>query len=221
MTSGGSVIALKYDGGIFMASDTLLSYGGLSKIPNVPRSKILGKYSAVCATGDYADFQAMTGELQEAITADELLEDGHEMSPAALFSFLQRQLYNKRSDFQPCLCQFVLIGHYQGKAFCGGVDDIGTRWTDDYAAQGYGAHICIPLIRRALESAPPQGLPRDAAKAVMEDCLRALFYRECRTINRFQITEATNGKVTISEPFMLETQWERAGYDFNKTAIIR
>lgn len=221
MTSTGSVIALKYDGGVFMASDTLLSYGGLSKIPNCPRSKIIGKYSAICSSGDYADFQNMAEDLQEAVTADDLEEDGHEMSPPALFSVLHRKLYNKRCDFQPCMCQFVLIGSKDGVAFCGGLDDIGTKWTDDYAAQGYGQHIAIPLLRRALREAPNGKLSKDEARQVMENCLRVIFYRECRAINRFQMVDATGSSVTISEPFMLDTMWERAGYHFDKTAIIR
>lgn len=220
MTSGGSVIAIKYDGGVFMASDTLLSYGSLAKVPNVPRSKIIGKYAAVCATGDYADFQNMTQELQEQVTAEELMDDGHEMSPPALFSLLQRSLYSKRSDFEPCLCQFIMIGNRNGQSFCGGVTDIGTCWVDDYAAQGYGQDICVPLIRRALEVKNGK-LTRTEALQVVHDCLRAIFYRECRAVNRFQVVEAANNKVTISDPFTLDTQWEREGYSFEKTAIIR
>ncbi|CAJ1023101.1 Proteasome subunit, putative, partial [Leishmania lindenbergi] len=45
MASGGSIVAIKYNGGVLMAADTLLSYGSLAKWPNIPRIKLLGGHS--------------------------------------------------------------------------------------------------------------------------------------------------------------------------------
>ena len=220
MASGGSVVAVEYDGGVLLAADTLLSYGSLAKWPNIPRIKIMGEYSAVCATGDYADFQEVTKDLQQSINADALLEDGVSMMPNELFCALHRTMYTKRCDFEPALCQFVLIGNSEGKNFLGGVDDIGPRWTDKCVATGYGAHIAIPLLRKALDKKGGQ-LTRDEALQVLTDCMRLIFYRECRAINKFQIADAANGRVQISEPTEVDTKWDFAGFAFEKTAIIR
>lgn len=220
MASGGSVLALKYDGGVLLACDTLLSYGSLAKWANIPRIKILGEHSAICAQGDYADFQDVSRQLEAEMLSQSLLDDGVKMTPKELFSFLHRTIYSKRCDFEPALCQFIVIGHYDGEAFIGSVDDIGTRWTDDYAGSGYGAHFGVPLLRKALEVKNGK-LTRDEALAVIQDALRVLFYRECRAVNKFQIADASNGKVVISEPFSVDTKWDFAGFDFEKTAIIR
>lgn len=86
-------------------------------------------------------------------------------------------------------------------------------------ATGYGAYIAIPLLRKALEK--PGGLSREEAVEVIKNCLRVLFYRECRAINKFQIADATNDAVEIGKPFEVETNWEYEGFCFEKTAIIR
>lgn len=220
MTTGGSVIAIKYNGGVLMASDTLLSYGSLAKFPNIPRIKIIGKYSAVCATGDYADFQVVTKELDDMVYRHTLYNNVDELSPNEIFCYLHRNVYSKRSQFEPCLCSFVFIGSRNGETFLAGLDSVGTRWEDNCVATGYGAHIAIPLLRKALE-AHPQGLTKENATAVLKSCLQVLFYRECRTINKFQIADASNGQVTISEPFEVPTSWDSEGFSFEKTAIIR
>ena len=220
MASGGSVIGVKYDGGVLLAADTLLSYGSLAKWPNIPRLVILGQFSAICATGDYADFQDVTKGLQEEIQAELVVDDGMTMGPTELFSLLHRTMYKKRCDFEPALCQFVFIGSRNGETLLGGVDDIGTKWVDDCVSTGYGAHVCNPLLRRALEVKNGK-LTRDEALAVVQDCLKILFYRECRAINKFQIADASNSRVLISEPFSVDTKWDFEGFSFEKTAIIR
>lgn len=220
MASGGSVIGIKYNGGVIIAADTLLSYGSLAKWPNIPRIKVVGSYSAVCATGDYADFQEMSSGLVNNVQRKTMYSNVQELTPREVFCFLHRKLYDKRCNFEPYMCQFVLMGYHGGESFLGVVDDIGTRWEDECVATGYGAHIALPLLRQALEN-KPGGLSRDEAQAVVMDCLRVLFYRECRTINKFQIADATAKGVTIGEPFMVDTNWELEGYAFNKTAIIR
>ncbi|EPY27567.1 20S proteasome subunit beta 7 [Strigomonas culicis] len=220
MASGGSVIGIKYNGGVLLAADTLLSYGSLAKWPNIPRIKLLGSYSATCATGDYADFQEMTRQVENNIIRQRLYSDVDEFTPKEVFSYLHRHIYKKRCDFEPCLCQFVFIGSWNGELFLGGVTDVGTRWEDNCVATGYGAHMALPLLRQALEN-HPQGLSREEAIAVIKDCLMVLFYRECRAINKFQMAEARDNKVVIGEPFEVQTNWELEGFCFEKTAIIQ
>eukprot|EP00796_Vickermania_ingenoplastis_P004430 gene4430-3229_t len=219
MTTGGSVIALKYNGGVLMACDTLLSYGSLAKFPNIPRIKILGKFSAVCATGDYADFQVMTKEMESMVEQRTLYADVDDLSPQEIFCYLHRRIYHQRSKMEPCLCQFVFMGSRGGKSFLAGLDSVGTRWEDNCVATGYGAHIAIPLLRKAIET-HPQGMTREEATEVLKTCLGVLFYRECRAINKFQIADATNDTVVISEPFEVPTTWDLEGFSFEKCAII-
>lgn len=220
MTTGGSVIALKYNGGVLMACDTLLSYGSLAKFPNIPRIRIIGKYSSICATGDYADFQVVTKDLDSMVHCHTMYSEVDDLSPREVFCYLHRTVYNKRSKMEPCMCEFVFIGSHKGETFLAGLDSVGTRWEDDCVATGYGAHIAIPLLRKAVES-HPNGMSRKDAEEVLKTCLRVLFYRECRAINKFQIADASNDQIQISEPFEVTTTWDLEGFSFEKTAIIR
>lgn len=229
MASGGSVIAVKYDGGVFMAADTLLSYGSLAKQTNIPRMAVIGNATIIGFSGDYADFQDATKDLKNEVLDAQMLEDRVTHGPKQLFSLLHRTVYGKRSNFEPWQCQFTVMGWDKeaGEAFLGGMDSIGTKWTGDCVSTGYGGHICLPLLRKAIEGKkkatgnPNALLTRDEAIAVLEDCMKGLFYRECRAVNRFQVSEAKADRVNIGDPKVLETNWEYSGYAFEKTAIIK
>lgn len=214
------MVAIKYEGGVLMACDTLLSYGSLAKLPHIPRIAIVNQHTAIAASGDYADFQEATKMLKKKVLEESLYDDGIVLTPSEVFSFMHRTLYADRSDLKPMLCNFVIIGSTAKESFLGVADNIGTRWTDSYAATGLGAHMAVPLLRRALEIKGGAFPSRDEALNILQDCMRTLFYHECRTINRFQVADASNGRVVISEPAMLETKWDYAGFAFEKTAII-
>jgi 20S proteasome subunit beta 7 len=58
IVTGTSILALKYKDGIMMASDTLASYGSLSRFMDVRRIiHVEGANSIVGAGGDMSDFQ--------------------------------------------------------------------------------------------------------------------------------------------------------------------
>jgi 20S proteasome subunit beta 7 len=223
--NGGSVVALKYDGGVLLAADCLLAYGSLAKQPNVPRIRIVGKTSAICCSGDYADFGEMYSQLNDLVQGARMESDTAEPGPAQLFNYLHRTVYHQRNEFEPFMCKFVFVGVPQdaknNEPFVGVCDSVGTRWTDDCAAAGMAAYNCLPLMRRAIDSKKGAKLTKDEAMAVIQDCCRVIFYRECRAINRFQIADCTAEKVLISDPFIVETNFEFEGFAFEKTAIIR
>lgn len=63
------------------------------------------------------------------------------------------------------------------------VDKLGTAYEDPVIATGYGAYIATPLLRTAYEQA--QGnLTEEQALAVVEECLRVLYYRDARSHNK-------------------------------------
>ena len=89
---------------------------------------------------------------------------------------------------------------------------IGTAFQDDLIATGFGAHLALPLMRKALEETPSHLMEEGAARALLEDCLRVLFYRDCRALNRVQLAKATADGVLISPPYELETNWDSASF---------
>jgi 20S proteasome subunit beta 7 len=45
------------------------------------------------------------------------------------------------------------------------------------------------------------------------ECLKVLFYRDCRASSRIQIAKATTDGLVVSEPYELATSWETATFD--------
>lgn len=62
----------------------------------------------------------------------------------------------------------------------GTVDQIGTSFEADFIATGLGKHVAIPLMRSRWRA----DLTESEARALLEDCARVLYYRDCRAINK-------------------------------------
>jgi 20S proteasome alpha/beta subunit len=74
-------------------------------------------------------------------------------------------------------------------SFLGFVDLLGTTYSAPTLATGYGAHIAQPLLREAFEEkAGTDGkgplLTAEEAEKVIADCMKVLFYRDARSINK-------------------------------------
>lgn len=70
-------------------------------------------------------------------------------------------------------------------SFLGVADLRGTHWEDNTVATGYGAYIAQPLLRKFWDQKKGQeNISEDDARKILEDCLRVLFYRDARTINK-------------------------------------
>lgn len=81
----------------------------------------------------------------------------------------------------------AIAGYRDAKPFLGYVDLIGTAYEEDFIATGFGAYLAIPLIRERWRADMDEG----EARTLMEDCLRVLFYRDCRASSRIIIAKAT------------------------------
>lgn len=44
-------------------------------------------------------------------------------------------------------------------------------------------------------------------RALLEDCMRVLFYRDCRALNRIQIAKATVEGTVVSDPYTVRTMY--------------
>ena len=64
MTSGTSVLGVKFDGGVVIAADTLGSYGSLARFRSVSRLMKVNDSTVIGATGDYADFQNVKDDIE-------------------------------------------------------------------------------------------------------------------------------------------------------------
>ncbi|EDQ85595.1 uncharacterized protein MONBRDRAFT_11719 [Monosiga brevicollis MX1] len=209
IVTGTSVLAIKFDGGVVIAADTLGSYGSLARFRDIRRLVSVGNQTVVGASGDVADFHSMKDTLDELEVENREYDDEHTIKPKAIFSFLTRVLYNRRSRMNPLWNSFVVAGVQDGEPFLGTTDKVGVAFTEDTIATGYGAYIALPLLRNALESNDGP-LTRDQAVAEIEKCCKVLFYRDARSLNRYEVAVITAAGVEMFEPKAMETDWSIA-----------
>jgi len=209
VTTGTSVIGLKFDGGVAIAADMLGSYGSLARYPGISRMVKINDTTVLGASGDIADLQALKEELESMMLQNDIQDDGHQYTPEAIFAFLRMLLYHRRNKFDPLWNILVVAGYNDDKPFLGYIDKIGSAYIDDSITTGYGSHMARPLIRKALDAQDAKLSKVDAVKLLME-CMKILYYRDARAINKFEIAIVTNDGVVVETDMNAETNWEIA-----------
>lgn len=204
IVTGASVLAIKYKGGVMMMADTLASYGGLARYTEAKRMISVNKSTLIGASGEYSDFQFIQKFLGDMVTEDYVEDDGSELNAREVHSVLARIMYNRRSKMDPLWNQLVVAGvKEEGETFLGLVDLYGTSYTENMLATGYGGHLAVPIMRNEWK----EDMSEADAKLLLEKCMRVCFYRDCRTINKFQLSTITADKTVISAPYSLDTEW--------------
>eukprot|EP00889_Picochlorum_renovo_P005408 jgi/Picre1/32438/NNA_007784.t1 len=182
------------------------AYGSTKRYKSIQRLTKVNDACVVGAGGELSDYQQIVKMLDELATEDFCMDDGHRMTPSEVFSYLTRVMYNRRNKFDPLWNSIVVGGLQRGKPFLGTVGMIGTNYTDDTVATGFGNHLARPLMR---ERHSPD-MDEKAAMELLHDCLRVCYYRDKVSVNKFQISKITKDGVDISEPFSLDTKWDYA-----------
>uniref|UniRef100_A0A7S2IBD5 Proteasome subunit beta n=1 Tax=Haptolina brevifila TaxID=156173 RepID=A0A7S2IBD5_9EUKA len=206
IVTGGSVVALKYAGGVLVATDTLCSYGSLARYPDLSRMKQVGNGgdTLLAAGGDYSDYQQILKMIDMRATHEFALDDGASMAPAAMHHWLTRVLYQRRSKMDPLWNSLIIAGFRNGESYLGTSDLYGTMYTDNFIATGLGAHMALPLLRKSWRA----DLTEAEARKILEDCMRVLFYRDTRAGSKIQIGKVDSSGSAVDEPHALETFWE-------------
>jgi len=210
ITTGTSVLGVAFSGGVVIAADLLASYGSLARFRDVPRVSRINDQTVIGCGGDYADFQFVMKSIDEKMIEKEYY--GQSLSPNALYSWLTRVQYNRRSKFDPLWCNWVIGGRdEEGKPFLGYVDKLGTAFECPVIATGYGSYIAMPLMREELDSRGGQ-LTEEEAKQLIRKCLTVLYYRDARSFNKYQLAVVSESGSTIEGPLTLESNWDVAQY---------
>jgi 20S proteasome subunit beta 7 len=213
IVTGTSVLAITYAGGVMMAADTLCSYGSMAKYKDARRIAPVGTDGSVLigAGGEYSDFQSIMDLLNGNAIKNDNQMDGTELCAKETWNYLRAVLYQRRNKMNPLWNDLIVAG----KDFLGYVDKIGTSYTSDsMICTGFGSHLALPILRSKWRPNMTEG----EARALLEDCMRVLFYRDCRALNRIQIGKCfgveTNrlGGVAVSEPFEIDTEWDSASF---------
>lgn len=210
--TGTSVLGLAFDGGVIVASDTLVSYGSMARYKNCERLKVVNDHTVVAATGDYADYQYLSKIIQQKQIDEKQWNDGLQLYPAALHSWITRVSYNKRSKFQPLWCTWVVAGLQPNEntgalePFLGFVDKLGTSYKSNVIATGFGQHLATPLFREVAENL--DRLPTEnEARALVSKCMEVLYYRDARSLPKYQLVVVKSDGVHREGPIEIKGEW--------------
>ena len=211
VTQGTSVLGVCFNGGVALAADTLGSYGSLARFRSLSRLMKVNENTVIGASGDIADFQYIQETLKQMIIDDICYDDGHGYTPKSIHSWLTRMLYYRRTKINPLWNQIVVAGRNQGQNFLGYVDRLGIAYEAPTVATGYGAFIAQPILRDAVEKNP--NLSADEAERLLVKCLEVLYYRDARSLNRYELAIVKNDdEPEISNVKKLATNWDVAAY---------
>ena len=137
MVTGGSVVALKYAGGVLVAADTLASYGSMARFEGVVRMAKVGAAgdTLLAAGGDYSDYQQILKIVEARAVTEYVADDAATLSPSMLHHWLTRLLYQRRTKMDPLWNSLVIAGFRKGEAYLGTSDLYGTMYTDDFVVR--------------------------------------------------------------------------------------
>lgn len=203
IVTGTSVLAIRYADGVMMMSDTLGSYGSMARYEDIERITKINDKCILGGGGEYSDFQFINKFLEELMVEDFCEDDGAVLDAREVHSYLARVMYNRRCKVNPLYNQLLVGGLNGDKPYLGYVDLYGSSFTENVMATGYGVYMAVPLLRKHWK----EGMTAEEAKELLENCMRVLFYRECRTINKYRIAKISSEGVDISEPYSLKTEW--------------
>ncbi|PLW14760.1 hypothetical protein PCANC_01737 [Puccinia coronata f. sp. avenae] len=211
IVTGTSVLGIKYKGGVMLAADMLASYGSLARFKGIQRLVAVGEHTVIGAGGDLSDFQYIQKVLEARMTEEVLADDGHILKTHQIFEYLARIMYNRRTKGNPLWNSFVVGGVDKStkESFLSYVDLIGTTYSAPSIATGYGSYIAQPLLRKVIDDLPNghEDLDAELARKTLEECMKVLFYRDARSLNKFQIANITIDGVQISDPIQAPTDW--------------
>jgi len=77
ITTGTTVLGLKYADGVMLASDTLASYGSLARYKDVRRLQKIGTSTIIGGSGEISDFQSILEDLNSMNQNDINQDDGY------------------------------------------------------------------------------------------------------------------------------------------------
>ena len=193
------------------------SYGSLARFTDVKRLRPFLSTSVVGFGGDVSDMQFLDRHLTE-LAIDEAYDHpldssstpstSGQLNAANLHKYLSKLMYRRRSSFDPLWNQILVAGFDSSSApFLASVDLRGTTFTSPSLASGFGAMLAQPIMRRhAATEEDAARLTREQAVEIVKECMKVLFYRDARSLDKYSIAVVTKDGVELSEDEQLERQ---------------
>jgi len=208
IVTGTSVVAVKFKDGVVIAADNLASYGSLARFTDVKRLHPFNSTTIVGVGGDVSDMQYLDRLLNSLDINENYSSSGHSLNAKNLHTYLQKIMYKRRSDINPLWNQILVAGlDGDEMPFLSSVDLLGTSFSAPTLATGFGAHLAQPLLRRLAEDEEAvKSITQEQAVAAVKECMKVLFYRDARSLDKYSIAVVTKQGLDLKEDEQLEGQ---------------
>jgi 20S proteasome subunit beta 7 len=184
------------------------SYGSLARFTDVKRLRKFNDQVVVGFGGDVSDMQYLDRLLNSLDIRENYSSNDTPLSAKNLHTYLAKVMYKRRSDFNP-LWNHLLIAGLDGesKPFLASADLLGTTFTSPTLATGFGAHLAQPILRRTLpDEESVAKISKEQAVELVKECMKVLFYRDARSMDKYSISVITKEGVEMKENEKLESQ---------------
>lgn len=134
---------------------------------------------------------------------------GHDLNARNVHTYLSKVMYKRRSDINPLWNHILVAGlDSDDRPFLSSVDLLGTTFSSPTLATGFGAHLAQPLLRKLADNeSSVEGVTREQAVTAINECMKVLFYRDARSLDRYSIAVITKeAGVELEEDEQLEKQ---------------
>jgi 20S proteasome subunit beta 7 len=153
----------------------------------------------------YLDRHLTELAIDEAYTSE---KNSHSLNARNLHKYLAKLLYHRRTKMDPLWNHVLVAGlDEDSKPFLAAADLLGTTYTSPSLATGFGSVLAQPIMRKYVpdeESAAK--LSRQEAEKVVRECMKVLFYRDARSMDKYSIAVVTKDGVELHENEQLENQ---------------
>ena len=191
-----------------LASDTAGNYGGLLRFKQFERINKVSGTTALASGGELSDIQHIKKELDRKHERDCIAVDGHEFfQPKDYANFLARMHYQRRCKMDPLYNSHILggINSITGEKYLATVDMHGNIYEGNHLVTGLANYFCNVLLANEWK----EDIEENAARELLEKCLRVLFYRDKMASDRIQLAKITlEGGVQLCEPYQISSEWD-------------
>ncbi|KAF2842818.1 20S proteasome subunit beta 7 [Patellaria atrata CBS 101060] len=209
IVTGTSVLAIKFKDGVVIAADNLASYGSLARFTDVKRLLRFNSRAVIGFGGDVSDMQYLTRLLSSLeINENYSVTSSTELAANNLHTYLHKVMYKRRSDFNPLWNQILIAGlDVADNPYLASVDLLGTTFSSPTLATGFGAHLAVPIMRRVCpDEEAAKELTQEQAVETVRECMKVLFYRDARSLDKYSIAVVTKEGVDLKHGEKLEKQ---------------
>ena len=109
------------------------------------------------------------------------------------YNWVAAMQYQRRCKNDPMLITTVMAGFHEGKIFLGEADSRGLKVEQDFCATGFGNYFCQVLLTNHWKA----DMEEAEARALLQECLKVMFWRDKAAHDQYQIGTITTAGVKI------------------------